>query len=201
MVLILKINKGDLELETNASNAVGGQSYIFDKIDQSQSEKEQQRQNQFQNYYRFLNFLREESRKVNRKLKTIQASNSIPEEPEGNYNEQSLATNQLLSVQTNYDQPTTSAKAMAEHTEYADAPTVVALPKLNMIITFSNVNDDIQKIEQLSGSENDEDDDYDEDDAYRENYFKNNDFQVNLTTPTLPSESNSDIPFIDNDNE
>lgn len=182
MSIFFNLNKtiliGDLDLETNASKAVGGQEFILDKINQKHCENERQRQNQFQN---FLNFLREESRNVNRKKRPANHSITIKEDEE------------YPKDNAQASQPTTSAQAMAS-SDYLDAPTVVVLPKLNMMITFSNVNDDIQKIEQF-GNEDDEDDDDD---------YVGDECKINEIPGDLDEESKvkgkstkTDIPFID----
>lgn len=175
---------GDLEFHTNANSAVGGQACILDKIaKKNDSEHEQQRKTQFENYYRFLNFLREESRKVNRK-KNVQnlSQNKIVEESECENTETLRET--IQNSDSNNIQPTTSASANDD--KFADEPTVVALPKLNMIITFSNVNDDIQRIEPMSEYDN-------QSQKYAEDYHANKEMPSSL----IVQADTSSIPFID----
>jgi hypothetical protein len=176
-------------METSASNAVGGQAFIFDKIDKKRAEKEQQ--NQFQS---FLNFLREEARNMNR-YKRRPAANSITEDGEAEY--MAKDSGSLDSIR-----PSTSANAMDE---LDGSKTVVALPKLNMIITFSNVNGDIEKIEKLPGDDEDEDEEaeLDEEEVYKlDELRKNNEFNKRLYAQAKEEASNlNDIPFIDTDSQ
>ena len=175
---------------------MGGQAFILDKIGKPNQTQNEQNQTQFQNYYRFLNFLREESRKVNRKKRTY--NHSITEVSE--VGEESAIIGQSGGVASS--QPTTSAQAMFNRDEeYISEPTVVALPKLNMIITFSNVNDDIERIEPMSNGNGDEE--CDEEEEFPEQQLNNNEISTQQSQQTVPKDSqcnqNDDIPFIDNE--
>jgi hypothetical protein len=180
-----------LEFDRASTHAVGGQEYILDKLGKTESENQQ---NQIKNYYRFLAFLREESRKVNRKKRHHHTS--ITEEVDSENNAQNATTSVgVTSAQT-------SAQAMMDFEEYVDEPTVVALPKLNMIITFSNVNDDIERIERMSNTSLNEESDGD----YSEYMKKSNELKNRSSTRKLSENSNQNlrkdsIPFIDTEDQ
>ncbi len=162
-------------------------------MDKKRVEKEQQHHNQFQG---FLNFLREEARNMNRS-KRRQTANSITEDGEAEYIENQSECDNIDGVR-----PSTSTGFMDD---LDGTKTVVALPKLNMIITFSNVNGDIEKIEKLPEDDVDEneDNDFDDEEKVRMNeLIRNNDFNKKLYAQAKDEATNlNDIPFIDVDSQ
>jgi len=151
------VSINDLQSDMNASNTIGN-ILIIDERDLKATNP--QNMNHYQGYYRFLKFLREESRK-NGKQKNValniddqthkQAKLILVETPE---------TDESMSQanQNNDDlesQPTTSAAASVASANQAlsSSSSSASKPKINLIVAFLNNNSKI-----------DEEDDEDEDD-------------------------------------
>lgn len=175
----------DLQADTNASNSIG-KILILDQMDLKNSP--QNIQQQYQGYYKFLSFLKEESKR--NKSKNALNLNLMP--PNNSESKQTFIEDKLVSQIIVLETPGSSCSASSDSTVVSLSPNDHHLPiisaaamssdcasndyensqpttssaalqsskpKLNLIVAFINPNSKSLKIENINEENEDDDDD------------------------------------------